>query len=54
MEQLSDKHACIRQWLIKACSFTELGLEGLSREDLMNILAKKRLKEELSVSEEAE
>ena len=41
----------IRQRLIEA-GFTELGLEGLSREDLMSTLAEQILKEELSVSEE--
>ena len=43
----------IRQQLIKA-GFTELGLEGLSREELMNTLADQMIKEELSVSEEEE
>jgi len=43
------------QWqrLIKA-GFTELGLEDLSREDLMNTLAEQMSKEQLSVSEEEE
>ena len=45
--------ARIRQRLIKA-GFTELGLEGLSREELMNTLADQMIKEELSVSEEEE
>jgi len=43
--------ARIRQRLIKA-GFTKLGLEGLSREDLMNALAEQMIKEELSVSKE--
>ena len=34
--------------------FTELGLEGLSLEELMNTLANQMIKEELSVSEEKE
>src|SRR6218665_2156287 len=45
--------ARIRQRLIKA-GFTELGLEDLSREDLMNTLAEHMIKQELSSSEEEE
>src|SRR6218665_1416044 len=43
--------ARIRQRLIKA-GFTEVGLEGLSREELMNTLAEHMIKQELSSSEE--
>jgi len=43
--------ARIRQRLVKA-GFTELGLEGLSREELMNTLADQMIKEEFSASEE--
>src|SRR6218665_411515 len=45
--------ARIRQRLIKA-GFTEAGLEGLSREELMNKLAEHMIKQELSSSEEEE
>src|SRR6218665_230992 len=45
--------ARIRQRLIKA-GFTELGLEGLSREELMNTLAEHMIKQELSSSDEEE
>src|SRR6218665_1049707 len=45
--------ARIRQRLIKA-GFTELGLEGLSREELMDALAEHMIKQELSSSEEEE
>ena len=45
--------ARIQQRLIKPGS-TELGLEGLSREELMNALGEQMIKEELSVSEEEE
>src|SRR6218665_3581928 len=45
--------ARIRQRLIKA-GFTELGLEGLSREELMNTLAEHMNKQELSSSDEEE
>ena len=38
-------------WRLKQA---ELGLEGLSREDVMNTLAEQMIKEELSVSEEEE
>src|SRR6218665_2158714 len=62
MEQLTDEQqkqakkmntARIRQRLNTA-GFTESGLECLSREELMNILAEQMIKEELSVSEEEE
>src|SRR6218665_3189032 len=45
--------ARIRQRLIKA-GFTELGLEGLSREELMDSLAEYMIKQERSSSEEEE
>src|SRR6218665_704658 len=45
--------ARIRQRLIKA-GFTELGLEGLSREELMDALAEHMIKQELSSREEEE
>src|SRR6218665_2080661 len=60
MEQLTEEKqkqikkmstARFRQRLIKA-GFTELGLEGLSCEELMNTLADQMIKEELSVNEE--
>src|SRR6218665_650733 len=62
MEQLTEEQqtqvnkmstARIRQRLIKA-GFSELGLEGLSREELMNTLAERMIKQELSSSEEKE
>src|SRR6218665_1184006 len=62
MEQLTEEQqkqvkkmsrARIRQRLIKA-GFTELGLEGLSREELMDALAEHMIKQELSSSEEEE
>src|SRR6218665_4064407 len=62
MEQLTEEQqkqvkkmstARIRQRLIKA-GFTELGLEGLSREELMDALAEYMIKQELSPSEEEE
>src|SRR6218665_863301 len=62
MEQLTEEQqkqvkkmstARIRQRLIKA-GFTELGLEGLSREELMNTLAEHMIKQDLSSSEEEE
>src|SRR6218665_1213749 len=62
MEQLTEEQqkqvkkmstARIRQRLIKA-GFTELGLEGLSREELMDALAEYMIKQELSSSEEKE
>src|SRR6218665_373852 len=62
MEQLTEEQqkqvkkmstARIRKRLIKA-GFTELGLEGLSREELMNTLAEHMIKQELSSSEEEE
>src|SRR6218665_153175 len=62
MEQLTEEQqkqvkkmstARIRQRLIKA-GFTELGLEGLSREELMDALAEYMIKQELSSSEEEE
>src|SRR6218665_683188 len=62
MEQLTEEQqkqvkkmstARIRQRLIKA-GFTELGLEGLSREELINALAEHMIKQELSSSEEEE
>src|SRR6218665_2640785 len=62
MEQLTEEQqkqvkkmstAGIRQRFIKA-DFTELGLEGLSREELMNTLAEHMIKQELSSSEEEE
>src|SRR6218665_2459153 len=62
MEQLTEEQqkqvkkmstARIRQRLIKA-GFTELALEGLSREELMDALAKHMIKQELSSSEEEE
>src|SRR6218665_2048292 len=60
MEQLTEEQqkqvkkmstARIRQRLIKA-GFTELGLDGLSREELMDALDKHMIKQELSSSEE--
>src|SRR6218665_2167824 len=62
MEQLTEEQqkqvkklstARIRQRLIKA-GFTELVLEGLSREELMDALAEHMIKQELSSSEEEE
>src|SRR6218665_3702277 len=62
MEQLTEEQqkqvkkmstARIRQRLIKA-GFTELGLEGLSREELMDALVEHMIKQELSSSEEEE
>src|SRR6218665_2704275 len=62
MEQLTEEQqkqvkkmstARIRQRLIQA-GFTELGLEGLSREELMNTLAEHMIKQELNSSEEEE
>src|SRR6218665_3639153 len=62
MEQLTEEQqkqlkkmstARIRQRLIKA-GFTEVGLEGLSREEIMSTLAEHMLKQELSSSEEEE
>src|SRR6218665_2422366 len=62
MEQLTEEQqkqvkktstARIRQRLIKA-GFTELGLEGLSREELMDALAEHMIKKGLSSSEEEE
>src|SRR6218665_2581770 len=62
MEQLTEEQqkqvkkmstARIRQRLIKA-GFTELGLESLSREELMDALAEHMIKQELSSSEEEE
>src|SRR6218665_4142341 len=62
MEQLTEEQqkqvkkmstARIRQRLIKA-SFTELALEGLSREELMDALAEHMIKQELSSSDEEE
>src|SRR6218665_1701987 len=62
MEQLTEEKqkqvkkmstARIRQRLIKA-GFTELGLEGLSREELMDALAEHMIKQELSSGEEEE
>ena len=62
MEQLTEEQqkqvkkmstARIRQRLIKA-GFTEVGLEGLSREELMDTLAEHMTKQELSSSEEQE
>ena len=62
MEQLTEEQqkqvkkmstARIRQQLIKA-GFTEVGLEGLSREELMDTLAEHMIKQELSSSEEEE
>src|SRR6218665_3080494 len=62
MEQLTEEQqkqvkkmstARIRQRLIKA-GFTELGLEGLSREELMNTLPEHMIKQELSSSDEEE
>src|SRR6218665_3514193 len=62
MEQLAEEQqkkvkkmstACIRQRLIQA-GFTALGLEGLSREELLDALAKHIIKQELSSSEEEE
>src|SRR6218665_1237051 len=62
MEQLTEEQqkqvkkmstARIRQRLIKV-GFTEVGLYGLSREDLMNTLAEHMIKQEPSSSEEEE
>src|SRR6218665_3241158 len=62
MEQLTEEQqkqvkkmstARIRQRLFKA-GFTEVGLEGLSREELMNTLADQMIKHELSSSGEEE
>src|SRR6218665_3820445 len=62
MEQLTEEQqkqvkkmstARIRQRLIKA-GFTEVGLEGLSREELMNTLTEHIIKQELSSNEEDE
>src|SRR6218665_127402 len=62
MEQLTEEQqkqvkkmstARIRQRLIKT-GFTELGLEGLSREELMDALAEHMIKQKLSSSEEEE
>src|SRR6218665_3880105 len=62
MEQLTEKQqnqvkkmstARIRQRLVKA-GFTEVGLKGLSREELMDTLAEHMIKQELSSSEEEE
>src|SRR6218665_4193065 len=62
MEQLTEEQqkqvkkmstARIRQRLIKAV-FTKLGLEGLTREELMDALAENMIKQELSSSEEEE
>src|SRR6218665_3094108 len=60
MEQLTEEQqkqvkkmstARIRPRLIKA-GFTEVGLDGLSREELMDTLAEHMIKQELSSSEE--
>src|SRR6218665_423747 len=62
MEQLTEEQqkqvkkmstARIRQRLIKA-GFTELGLESLSREELMDALAEHMIKQELSSSDDEE
>src|SRR6218665_3667411 len=62
MEQLTEEQqkqvkkmstARIGQRLIKA-GFTELGLEDLSREELINALAEHMIKQDLSSSEEEE
>src|SRR6218665_967150 len=62
MEQLTEEQqeqvkkmsiARIRQRLIQA-GFTEVGLEGLSRDELMDTLAEHKIKQELSSSEEEE
>src|SRR6218665_2363089 len=62
MEQLTEEKqkqvkkmstARIRQQVIKA-GFTEVGLEGLSREELMDTLAEHMIKQELSSGEEEE